>query len=99
MKGKSRSLHRKNVFRRKALALAIGAVTFSLASTGWAQATSGASSATAQDAPQTAPQTSTQDTTKTKKKAGGSEGHCRLVSRADARESHRNRFAHQACAD
>ena len=53
MKGKSRSLHRKNVFRRKTLALAIGAVTFSLASTGWAQATSGTSSVTAQDAPQT----------------------------------------------
>src|SRR5580765_3778568 len=41
MKGKSRSLHRRNLFRRKALALAIGAVTFSLANTGWSQATSG----------------------------------------------------------
>src|SRR5438445_6873262 len=41
MKGKSRSLHRKNIFRRKALALAIGAVTFSLANTAWSQATSG----------------------------------------------------------
>jgi hypothetical protein len=42
MKGTSlRALHRKNVFRRKALALAIGAVTFSLANTVWAQATSG----------------------------------------------------------
>jgi len=41
MKGKSRTLHRKNIFRRKALALAIGAVTFSLANTVWAQATNG----------------------------------------------------------
>ena len=42
MKGSSlRSLHRKNVFRRKALALAIGAATFSLANTVWAQATNG----------------------------------------------------------
>ncbi|MBS0583637.1 MAG: TonB-dependent receptor plug domain-containing protein [Proteobacteria bacterium] len=41
MKGKSRSLHRRNIFRRKALALAIGAVTFHIANTAWAQATSG----------------------------------------------------------
>lgn len=41
MKGKSRSLHRKNLFRCKAPALAIGAVTFSPANTGWTQATGG----------------------------------------------------------
>ena len=42
MKASSRrSLHRRNLFRRKALALAIGAATFSLANTAWAQATNG----------------------------------------------------------
>src|SRR5690348_9726733 len=77
MKGKSRSLHRKNVFRRKALALAIGAVTFSLASTGWAQATSGTSSVTAQDAPQT----TTQDTKKTKAKATAGSSHVQTLEK------------------
>jgi outer membrane receptor protein involved in Fe transport len=81
MKGKSRSLHRKNLFRRKALALAIGAVTFSLANTGWSQATSGTVSATAQDAPQTTPQTTTQDTTKTKAKAATDSSHSQTLEK------------------
>ena len=81
MKGKSRSLHRKNVFRRKTLALAIGAVTFSLASTGWAQATIDTSSATAQDAPQTTSQNTTQDTKKTKAKASAGSSHVQTLEK------------------
>jgi hypothetical protein len=52
MKGKSRhSLHRKNVFRRKALALAIGSVTFGFWHAASAQSTTGTIYGTAPVAP------------------------------------------------
>jgi hypothetical protein len=42
MKGKSlRASHRKNIFQRKALPLAIGSMVLSFAGAAWGQATSG----------------------------------------------------------